>query len=119
VRYLGASSITGADGSPSAPGQVLTATAATLGGYSWALPSVRGRAAITTDSSGIATITHSAGFIPSVAFVLPELAGAPVLVGLYNRVAWTTNTIQIKAWVPNTAAVYVGNLSAVHFMVLP
>lgn len=73
-----------------------------------------GKASITTDGTGTATITHGLGFVPVAAQVQAILGATPVFVAPVDLGTWTTTTFKVRAWTLDSV-VYVGSLSAVTY----
>jgi len=68
-----------------------------------------GATSLTTNGSGIATITHNLGKVPSAAVFTPRLASIWVDI-TRTTTAMTATQVEIKGW-SSTTAVYVGNLT--------
>lgn len=100
-----AASITGTTDNP-----VLNLTMPVAGRY--------GFTNITLDASGIGTITHNLGSIPSVFLVQPELGTLALFYAPYNKAAWTTTTAQFRCWTAAGAAANGTSLSRVYWHVM-
>lgn len=71
---------------------------------------------VTFDGSGIGTIIHDLGVVPSVFLVQPELGSVPLYYAPYNRAGWTTTTATFRAWTTAGAAAS-GTLTRVYWLV--
>lgn len=72
-------------------------------------------ATVTTNASGVATVTHSAGFTPAHVLVCQQASSGSFFVGVFPVTgSFTATTFQVKAY--NGAAVYVGSLAVTYLL---
>jgi hypothetical protein len=55
-----------------------------------------GSAAVTTDASGYVTVTHGAGFTPSVVIAIPNTTGGVAFSAVYGVDTFTSTTFRLR-----------------------